>query len=92
MVAAIDQLGPQIGVLVHVTGGFVARKTIAEMDVEHWDRVMDLNAKSFFYAIKAALPHMTKGGSIVGLASQAGRDGGGPGRRSMRLRKAQSSR
>ncbi len=72
-------LGDTIDILVHVTGGLVARKTIAEMDMDHWQQVMDLNATSFVHAIKAVLPHMTNGGSIVGLASQAGRDGGGAG-------------
>lgn len=76
---AVRTLGPQIDILVHVTGGLVARKTVAEMDIDHWNRVMDLNATSFMRMIKAVLPHMSDGGSIVGLASQAGRDGGGPG-------------
>lgn len=71
--------GDRIDILVHVTGGLVARKTIAEMDIDHWNAVMDLNATSFVHAIKAVTPHMPKGGAIVGLASQAGRDGGGPG-------------
>ncbi|MFK7765307.1 MAG: SDR family NAD(P)-dependent oxidoreductase [Roseobacter sp.] len=75
----VAAFGEKIDVLVHVTGGLVARKTIAEMDVDHWNKVMDLNATSFMRAIKASLPHMTQGGAIVGLASQAGRDGGGPG-------------
>ena len=73
------ELNPSIDILVHVTGGLVARKTIAEMDIDHWNRVMDLNATSFVRMVKAVLPHMTAGGSIVGLASQAGRDGGGAG-------------
>lgn len=76
---ALNVLGEQVDILVHVTGGLVARKTMAEMDIDHWHRVMDLNATSFVHAIKAVLPHMTKGGAIVGLASQAGRDGGGAG-------------
>lgn len=71
--------GGMIDILVHNTGGLVARKTMAEMDLDHWNRVMDLNATSFVRAVKAVLPHMTNGGSIIGLASQAGRDGGGPG-------------
>lgn len=76
--------GDTIDILVHVTGGLVARKTVAEMDIAHWNRVMDLNATSFLRAIKAVLPHMRRNGdgttgAIVGLASQAGRDGGGPG-------------
>lgn len=76
---AVQTLGDRIDILVHVTGGLVARRTVAEMDIEHWNRVMDLNTTSFLRVIKAALPHMAAGGSIVGLASQAGRDGGGPG-------------
>jgi len=77
--ATVAAFGDRIDVLVHVTGGLVARKPIAEMDIDHWHQVMDLNATSFVRTIKAVLPHMTSGGSIVGLASQAGRDGGGPG-------------
>ncbi|WP_299961759.1 glucose 1-dehydrogenase [uncultured Roseobacter sp.] len=74
-----EAFGDGIDILVHVTGGLVARKAIPEMDIDHWHRVMDLNATSFFHAVKAVLPHMGRGGSIIGLASQAGRDGGGPG-------------
>ena len=39
---------------------------------------MDLNLTSTFRMTKACLAHM-KSGVIVNLASQAGRDGGGPG-------------
>lgn len=76
---AVTDFGGGVDVLAHVTGGLVARKTIAEMDIEHWDHVMALNATSFVHAVKAVLPHMGAGGSIVGIASQAGRDGGGAG-------------
>ena len=76
---AVSDLGGKVDILVHVTGGLVARKTMAEMDLDHWNHVMDLNTTSFVRAIKASLPHMSDGGSIIGIASQAGRDGGGPG-------------
>ncbi len=75
----VSELGDRIDIVVHVTGGLVARKKIPEMDIDHWNHVMDLNATSFLRIVKAALPHMNEGGAIVGLASQAGRDGGGPG-------------
>jgi len=68
-----------VDVLVNNTGGLIARKTFAEMEVSHWDAVMDLNLKSIFLMIKACLPHMGENSTIVNLASQAGRDGGGPG-------------
>ena len=73
----VDTFGG-VDILVNNTGGLVARKTIAEMSLEHWNHVMSLNTTSTFLMIKACLPHMKKG-SIINLASQAGRDGGGPG-------------
>ncbi|MBX2838221.1 MAG: 3-oxoacyl-ACP reductase FabG [Gammaproteobacteria bacterium] len=67
-----------IDILVNNTGGLVARVKIAEMTDEHWHNVMDLNLTSIFRMVRASLAHM-KSGAIVNLASQAGRDGGGPG-------------
>ncbi len=68
----------KIDVLVNNAGGLVARKTIADCSLEHWRTVMDLNLTSTFMMIKACLAHM-KTGAIVNIASQAARDGGGPG-------------
>lgn len=77
--ATQSAFGDRIDVIVHVTGGLVARKTLAELDLDHWNKVMDLNATSFLHVARAGVPHMTNGGAVVALASQAGRDGGGPG-------------
>ena len=67
-----------IDVLVNNSGGLIARKTIAEMPLDHWQAVIDLNLTSIFMMTNACLAHM-KAGAIVNIASQAGRDGGGPG-------------
>lgn len=67
-----------VHVLVNNAGGLVKREKIAEMSLEHWQNVMDVNLTSTFMMTNAALQHMTEG-AIVNLASQAGRDGGGPG-------------
>lgn len=67
-----------VDVLVNNAGGLIARKKIAEMSIEHWDAVMSLNLSSTFLMTQACLAKMTSG-TIVNLASQAGRDGGGPG-------------
>lgn len=67
-----------VHVLVNNAGGLIARKTVAEMPLEHWEDVMRLNVTSTFLMTQACLAEM-KSGAIVNLASQAGRDGGGPG-------------
>ncbi len=71
--------GDSIDVLVNVVGGLVARKPLAEMDEEFFEHVMKLNVTSTFLTTKAVVPHMPEGSAIVNFASQAGRDGGGPG-------------
>ncbi|MEL6452588.1 MAG: glucose 1-dehydrogenase [Pseudomonadota bacterium] len=76
--ATVEAFGA-VDYLVNNAGGLVARKTIAEMDLAHWNTVMDLNLTSTFMMVKACLPHMAAGGGIVNLASLAARDGGGPG-------------
>ena len=71
--------GKPIGILVNVVGGLLARKKMEEMDDAFWDQVFSLNVKSIFAMTQAALPLMSDGAAIVNVASQAGRDGGGPG-------------
>ncbi len=77
--ATVAAFGGTIDIVVNLAGGMIARKTIAEMDEAFFDTVMDLNLKSAFLVTKAALPYIPSGGSIVNIASLAGRDGGGPG-------------
>lgn len=71
--------GPTIDILVNVTGGMVARKTLDEMDLDFLNEVLQLNVASTFLVTKAAVPFMPAGSAIMNFASQAGRDGGGPG-------------
>jgi len=68
-----------IDIVAHITGGIIARKKLPELTVEHWNAVMDLNVTSLLRVVRTAVPHMREGGSIVTMASQAGRDGAGPG-------------
>jgi 3-oxoacyl-[acyl-carrier protein] reductase len=77
---AVDELGP-IDILVNNAGSLIERLGIAEMTVDRWDEVMDLNLKSAMLCSQAVAPSMIKrkSGAIVNVVSIAGRTGGGPG-------------
>jgi NAD(P)-dependent dehydrogenase (short-subunit alcohol dehydrogenase family) len=80
MVRDVEEgLGP-IDILVNNAGSLVERLRTLELTEERWDEVMNLNAKSAFFAAQAAIPKMLeKGGSIINVTSIAGRNGGAPG-------------
>lgn len=73
---AIDAAAAALGgidVLVSAAG-VSGRGTVAELAVEEWDRVMNINARGLFVVAKHAIPHLRAagGGAIVNLASQLG--------------------
>ncbi len=74
----VDQLGG-LDVLVNNSGGMVQRSGFAEMPLALWRQVMDVNLTSCFLVTRAALRHLSDGGSIINVASLAGQNGGGPG-------------
>lgn len=76
---SLEAFGSEINILVNVAGGLVARKTLAEMDEDFINFLFKLNFNTVFLVTKAVVPHMPAGSSIVNFASQAARDGGGPG-------------
>jgi len=76
---ATKAFGESIDILMNNAGGIVERKTLDEMDAEFFNYVLQLNITSTFLLTTAVAAKMGEGGSIVNIASQAGRDGGGPG-------------
>lgn len=67
--------------LINNAGGMLGRIPTTEMSGDHFDRVMDLNAKSVWEATVAAHPHLAAagGGFIINTSSIAARNGGGGG-------------
>ena len=67
-----------LDILVNNTGDLVQRRTLPEVDLEFWDRVMGVNVTSMMLVTRAATPWLVKAGqaSIVNLSSLAGRKGG----------------
>ena len=75
----VDQTRAEFGridILVNNAGIYRAATTL-EVTEEHWDAIMDINAKAVFFATQAVLPTMIeqKRGVIVSLASMAGKIG-----------------
>jgi len=66
----------RIDILVNNAGIYRAATTL-DVTEEHWDAIMDVNARAVFFASQAVLPTMVaqKRGAIVNLASMAGKIG-----------------
>lgn len=76
---AATRLGGLDG-LINNAGSMLGRVPVSEMDDTHYERVMNLNARSVLAATRAALPHLRKkGGFIINTTSIAARHGGGGG-------------
>lgn len=71
----VDTYGA-LNVLYNNVGGTNVRKDldIVNMDLEEWDRTMNINLKSVLLGARFAVPHMQKagGGSIINTASMGG--------------------
>jgi 3-oxoacyl-[acyl-carrier protein] reductase len=62
--------------LINNAGGMVARQNWSEATDEHYDAVMDLNARSVVTASRAAFPWLSKqGGFVINTTSVAARNG-----------------
>jgi NAD(P)-dependent dehydrogenase (short-subunit alcohol dehydrogenase family) len=59
--------------LVHLVGGFLADRPVIDMELEEWDRIMALNARSGANLLHAFLPGMVVrgGGRVVGVGTRA---------------------
>jgi NAD(P)-dependent dehydrogenase (short-subunit alcohol dehydrogenase family) len=69
---AFDAYG-QIDALVN-NAGISRAKSFWELTDEDWNSVLDVNVKALFFALRAAAKHMLpRGGSIINIASVAGR-------------------
>jgi NAD(P)-dependent dehydrogenase (short-subunit alcohol dehydrogenase family) len=77
MVGATMSAFGRLDVLVNNAGGSAHTPLkIEDVEEEHFDRVMGWNVRGTFFCIKVALPHLkVRGGSIVNMASIAGRAG-----------------
>jgi NAD(P)-dependent dehydrogenase (short-subunit alcohol dehydrogenase family) len=65
---AVAEFG-QIDVLVSNAAYQMSHESLHEISDEEWEHTFATNVSAFFYLVKAALPHMSSGGSIIGSSS-----------------------
>ncbi|MBT2502262.1 SDR family oxidoreductase [Curtobacterium sp. ISL-83] len=65
---AVDELGG-VDVLVNNAAYQMTHETLEEISDEEWDHTLATNLSAYFHLVKAALPHMQAGASIIGSSS-----------------------
>lgn len=68
----IDQAVSELGgldVLVNNAAYQMTHETIEEISDEEWDHTLATNLSAYFHLVKAALPHLGPGSSIIGSSS-----------------------
>lgn len=71
LAAAFDDLAARLGPLDGLVNAAGINRTGAaeELSDDDWRRVIDVDLSGTFYACRAALPHLTRGASVVNVAS-----------------------
>jgi NAD(P)-dependent dehydrogenase (short-subunit alcohol dehydrogenase family) len=65
---AVEAFG-RIDILVNNAAHQMTFSSLEEISDEEWQRTFDTNISAMFYIVKAALPHMPSGASIINTAS-----------------------
>jgi NAD(P)-dependent dehydrogenase (short-subunit alcohol dehydrogenase family) len=77
--ALVERAVSEFGAIDHLVNnaGTITISPLIEITEADWNRVIDVNLKGVFFGMKCALPHMLErgSGSIVNIASQAGKRG-----------------
>jgi NAD(P)-dependent dehydrogenase (short-subunit alcohol dehydrogenase family) len=77
--ALVERAVSEFGAIDHLVNnaGTITIAPLIEITEADWDRVIDVNLKGVFLGMKCVLPHMLErgSGSIVNIASQAGKRG-----------------
>ncbi len=65
---AVEEFG-KVDILVSNAAYQMTRKSLDEIPDEEWDYTLAVNLSAYFHLVKAAVPHMPAGGSIIGSSS-----------------------
>lgn len=75
--ATVGRFG-RLDILVNNAAEQHTQENVEDLRIEQWERTFRTNIHGYFFMVRAALPHMTKGciintGSIAGMRGSAGR-------------------
>lgn len=65
---ALDEFG-HLEILVNNAAFQMTHETLEEISDEEWDHTWATNMSAYFHLVKAALPHLKEGASIIGSSS-----------------------
>ncbi len=73
---ALEKFG-KVDLLANIAGGFIGGNLTAEMKLDEWEFMMDLNLKSVFLCCRSVLSHMMERqyGKIINVSARAGLKG-----------------
>ncbi len=77
-VDAVERTVAELGhldVLVHNAGYQNRKDSLEEVDEAEWDRTFRINVYAYYRLVKAALPHLKPGASIIATGSETGIQG-----------------
>jgi NAD(P)-dependent dehydrogenase (short-subunit alcohol dehydrogenase family) len=77
-VDAIERTVAELGrldILVHNAAHQNRKKSIEDLEEEEWDRTFKVNVYAYYRLVKAALPHLQPGASIIATGSITGIEG-----------------
>lgn len=77
--AQVKAAFPVIDIVFNNAGDMVKRARLEECTAEYVRQVMDVNVLSAVLVTQALVPLMSRGGTVINMASLAARNGGGPG-------------
>lgn len=74
---AIQAMG-SFDILINNSGSLVKRSFVGDIDLNYWQKLIDINLTTMMLVTKEIIPHLNQvdGSSIVNVSSLAGRTGG----------------